>query len=128
MAYKYFPQTDADIQEMLAVAGLDSMEALYQEVPEQLKLKKEFDLPPAMSEIEVRRAFEELGKKNRPLTCFAGAGVYDHYTPAVINYIINRSEFQTSYTPYQAEISQGTLQYIFEYQTMIADLTGLDVS
>ena len=128
MAYKYFPQTEADIQEMLATAGLQSMDDLYQEVPEELKLTKEFDLPSAMSEIEVRRNFDELGKKNRPLVCFAGAGVYDRYTPAVIPYIINRSEFQTSYTPYQAEISQGTLQYIFEYQTMMADLTGLDVS
>lgn len=128
MAYKYFPQTDADIQDMLAAAGLQSMDDLYQELPEELKLTKEFDLPSAMSEIEVRRTFDELGKKNRPMVCFAGAGVYDHYTPSVIPYIINRSEFQTSYTPYQAEISQGTLQYIFEYQTMIADLTGLDVS
>lgn len=128
MAYKYFPQTDADIQEMLAAAGLQSMDDLYQEVPEELKLTEEFDLPSAMSEIEVRRTFDELGKKNRALTCFAGAGVYDRYTPAVIPYIINRSEFQTSYTPYQAEISQGTLQYIFEYQTMMTQLTGLDVS
>lgn len=128
MAYKYFPQTDADIQEMLKTAGLQSMDDLYSEVPDKLKLKKNFNLPDSMSEVEVRNFFSELGKKNQPLICFSGAGAYDHYTPSVINYIINRSEFQTSYTPYQAEISQGTLQYIFEYQTMMADLTGLDIS
>ncbi len=96
MAYKYFPQTDADIQEMLSTAGLQNMDDLYQEVPEELKLTREFDLPSAMSEIEVRRVFEELGRKNKPLVFFAGGGVYDHDTPAVINYIISRSEFQSS--------------------------------
>lgn len=128
MAYKYFPHTDEDIQEMLEVSGVSSLDALYGEVPGELKFKKEYDIPSAMSEFEIRNFFTELGKKNQSLTCFAGAGVYDHYTPSVINYITQRSEFITSYTPYQAEISQGTLQYIFEFQTMIADLTGMDIS
>jgi glycine dehydrogenase subunit 1 len=81
-----------------------------------------------MSELEVRQLFEQLGSQNRQLTCFAGAGVYDHYTPSVIPALLSRSEFLTSYTPYQAEISQGTLHYIFEYQSMMAELTGMDIS
>ena len=128
MAYKYFPHTEEDIQEMLKVAGADSLQALYDEIPEELKLKGEYNLPEAKSEEEIRREFERLGKMNTPLVCFAGAGVYDHYTPSVISYITQRSEILTSYTPYQAEISQGTLQYIFEYQTLMADLTGMDIS
>jgi glycine dehydrogenase subunit 1 len=128
MAYKYFPHTEADLKDMLRAAGVDSLEALYDDVPDQLKMHRDYNLPSAMSEIEVRRFFEELGKRNQPLTCFAGAGAYDHYTPAVISCITSRSEFLTSYTPYQAEISQGTLQYIFEYQTMMADLTGMEIS
>lgn len=113
---------------MLAVAGINSLADLYGEVPEQLKLKNGYNIPSEMSEIDIRKHFKALGDKNKQLICFAGAGVYDHYTPSVINYIAQRSEFLTSYTPYQAEISQGTLQYIFEYQTMMADLTDLDIS
>lgn len=128
MAYKYFPHTEEELKEMLKVAGVDSLEALYSEVPESLKLKKELNIPSSLSEIEVRKIFDELGKKNQQLVCFAGAGSYDHYTPSVVNYLCSRSEFSTSYTPYQAEISQGTLQYIFEFQTMMADLTGMDIS
>lgn len=128
MANKYFPQTDEDIRTMMETVGINSLDELYADVPDELKLKHEYDIPDSMSEIEVRRFFDELGKKNMPLTCFMGAGVYDHYTPSVINYITQRSEFLTSYTPYQAEISQGTLQYIFEYQTLMADLTGMDIS
>lgn len=128
MAYKYFPQTEEEIKQMLAVAGVNSLADLYGEVPEQLKLKNGYNIPSEMSEIEIRKHFKALGDKNKQLICFAGAGAYDHYTPSVINYIAQRSEFLTSYTPYQAEISQGTLQYIFEYQTLMADLTGLDIS
>ena len=91
-------------------------------------MHKALDLPSSKSELEVRGIFKNLEKKNKTLKCFAGVGAYDHYTPSIITYIANRSEFQTSYTPYQAEISQGTLQYIFEYQTMMADLTGMDIS
>lgn len=126
--HRFFPHTDEDIRQMLAVVGAKDLKDLYAEVPEQLKLNKELNLPEGMSEIEIRQRFRELTDKNKNLVCFAGAGAYDHYTPSVIPYIASRSEFCTSYTPYQAEISQGTLQYIFEFQTMMAELTGMDLS
>lgn len=128
MAYKYFPHTEADLQEMLAKVGVKSLDDLYAEVPESIRFRGDYDLPEAKSEMEVRRLFVGLGKENKLLTCFAGAGVYDHYTPAAVPNIISRSEFLTSYTPYQAEISQGTLHYIFEYQSMMAELTGMDIA
>lgn len=128
MTYKYFPHTDEDLKEMLAKVGVDSLEGLYAEVPESIRFKGDYDLPEGKSEMEVRRFFDALGSENKQLTCFAGAGTYDHYTPSVIPAIVQRSEFLTSYTPYQAEISQGTLHYIFEYQSMMAELTGMDVS
>lgn len=124
----YFPHTPADINAMLKTIGVDRIEDLFAEIPEQLKLAHELDIPTAKSESEVRHIIGEMADDNARLTCFAGGGAYDHYTPAIIPYIASRSEFSTSYTPYQAEISQGTLQYIFEYQTMMARLTGLDVS
>lgn len=107
---------------------MNSLDDLYADVPEQIRFRGEYDLPEPMSETEIRSLFDKLGEKNRRLTAFAGAGCYDHYTPAVVPNIISRSEFLTSYTPYQAEISQGTLHYIFEYQSMMAELTGMDVS
>ena len=113
---------------MLEVAGLKSMDDLYGEIPQQLLFDREFARPEAMSEVEVRRFFETLGGKNAQLACFAGAGVEDHYSPSVIAPILSRGEFLTAYTPYQPEISQGTLQYIFEYQSMICELTGMDVT
>ena len=113
---------------MLAVAGLKSMDELFGEIPQQLLFNREFNLPEAMSEVEIRNYFEALGKRNSDLVCFAGAGVEDHYSPSVIAPIISRGEFLTAYTPYQPEISQGTLQYIFEYQSMICELTGMDVT
>ncbi len=125
---RYFPHTEEDVKAMLQVIDAPTLEALYAEVPEQLKLKGELNLPSSMSEIEVRQVFAEAAAKNKQLVCFAGNGAYDHYTPSVIPYITARSEFSTSYTPYQAEISQGTLQYIFEYQSLMADLTGMEVS
>ena len=125
---KYFPHTQQDIQQMLEVAGLKSMDELFGEIPQQLLFNREFNLPEAMSEVEIRNYFEALGKRNSDLVCFAGAGVEDHYSPSVIAPIISRGEFLTAYTPYQPEISQGTLQYIFEYQSMICELTGMDVT
>ena len=113
---------------MLEVVGVNTLADLYAEVPEELKLNRDYNIPSEMSEVDIRRHFKSLGDKNKQLVCFAGGGVYDHYTPSVIGYIAQRSEFLTSYTPYQAEISQGTLQYIFEYQTLMADLTGMDIS
>ncbi len=126
--YKYFPHTDSDLQAMMDVVGVKSLDELYAEVPEQIRFRGDYQLPSEMSEIEVRQLFEQLGSQNRQLVCFAGAGVYDHYTPSVIPQLLQRSELLTSYTPYQAEISQGTLHYIFEYQSMMAELTGMDIS
>lgn len=124
----YSPHTEKDIREMLDRIGLNSLEELYSEVPEEILFKDEYDLPESKSEIETRRIFKELCNKNNVLTCFAGGGVYDHYTPAIIPKLLQRSEFLTSYTPYQAEISQGTLHYIFEFQSMMTRLTGMDIS
>ena len=126
--FSYFPHTDGDIQAMLSRIGVASMDDLYADVPEGLLYKGEYDLPSARSEQEVRNWFEALDAKNTKLKVFVGAGAYDHYTPAVVPAITSRSEFLTAYTPYQAEISQGTLRYIFEYQSMVCELTGMDVS
>ena len=128
MAFKYFPHTPEDIDEMLSHVGVKTLDDLFADIPEQIRFKGDYDLPAAMSEIEVRRFFDGLCRNDSLLVCFAGAGVYDHYTPSLIPYIVERSEFLTSYTPYQAEISQGTLQYIFEYQSMMTRLTGMDIS
>ena len=127
-AFQYFPHTEDDVRTMLSRIGVGSMDDLYSDVPKDFIFKGEYDLPDAMSEDEVRGFFESLDAKDVKLKVFAGQGVYDHYTPSVVPYIISRSEFLTAYTPYQAEISQGTLRYIFEYQSMICALTGLDVS
>lgn len=126
--FKYFPHTDDDIRQMLDIIGVKSLDDLYAEIPEELKLNRKLDIPSQKSEIEIRNIIQDMSAKNRQLTCFAGLGVYDHYTPSLVPYLASRSEFSTSYTPYQAEISQGTLLYIFEYQTMMARLTGMDIS
>ena len=126
--FSYFPHTEDDIRAMLDRIGVSSLDDLYADVPEKFIYKEEYDLPDAMSEQQVRDFFLSLDKKNVQLKVFAGAGAYDHYTPSVVPYICSRSEFLTAYTPYQAEISQGTLRYIFEYQSMICSLTGMDVS
>ena len=126
--YKCFPHTEDDLRAMLSTVGIDSVDALYAQIPESIRFQGDYQLPLAMSELEVRQLFEQLGSQNRQLTCFAGYGVYDHYMPSAIPSLLQRSEFLTSYTPYQAEISQGTLHYIFEYQSMMAELTGMDIS
>lgn len=126
--FSYFPHTEDDIKSMLERIGVVSLDDLYSDVPDKFIYRGEYDLPDAMSEQQVRSFFESLDKKDLHLKVFAGAGAYDHYTPSVIPYICSRSEFLTAYTPYQAEISQGTLRYIFEYQSMICALTGMDVS
>lgn len=127
MASRYFPHTPDDVRHMLDKCGASSLADLYNDVPDELLLKRPYDLPESMSEPEVKAWFDAAFSRCSSLTCFAGAGSYDHYTPAAINAILSRSEFLTAYTPYQPEISQGTLQYIFEYQSMMASLTGLDV-
>ena len=126
--FQYFPHTDEDIRAMLDRIGVNSLDDLYADVPQDCLYKGDYDLPDSMTEQQVRDYFEGLAAKNPRMKVFAGAGAYDHYTPAVILYITQRSEFITAYTPYQCEISQGTLRYIFEYQSMICALTGMDVS
>lgn len=124
----YFPQTEEDIRVMLDRIGVGSLDDLYSDVPADCLYKGEYDLPEAMSEQQVRDFFESLAARNSRLKVFVGQGAYDHYVPSVIPYITSRSEFLTAYTPYQCEISQGTLRYIFEWQSMICRLTGMDVS
>ena len=126
--HPYIPHTPDDIRQMLDAVGMKSLDDLYADVPQDFIYKGEYDLPDAMSEEDVRRHFEALAARNARMVCFAGQGWYDHCTPAVIPYLTQRSEFLTAYTPYQPEISQGTLRYIFEYQSMICALTGLEVS
>ncbi|MCM1483403.1 MAG: aminomethyl-transferring glycine dehydrogenase subunit GcvPA [Muribaculaceae bacterium] len=128
MTHRYFPHTREEIDLMLQRCGVATLDDLYADVPAELRLTQGYDLPQQMSEKEIRDYFHALGARNRTLTCFAGAGYYDHYQPAIVQSLISRSEFLTAYTPYQPEISQGTLQYIFEYQSMMATLTGMDVS
>ena len=128
MNYKYFPHTNEDLQAMMEKVGVKDLDGLYAQIPESIRFRGDYKIPSEMSEMEVRQLFEKLGSLNKQLTCFAGMGVYDHYTPSIIPQLLQRSEFLTSYTPYQAEISQGTLHYIFEYQSMMAELTGMDIS
>lgn len=131
MMHPYIPTTHEDEQEMLKVIGRESIEELFSDIPEEFRLSRELNLPGSKSELEVSSYLNSLAKQNRSLsemTCFLGAGAYDHYIPTIVDELISRSEFYTSYTPYQPEISQGTLQYIFEYQTLICNLTGMDVA
>ena len=123
---KYIPHTPDDIRQMLDKIGVNSIDDLFADIPESVRLQKEYELPEAMSEEEIRAYFKALGEQNQQQVIFAGGGAYDHYTPSAIDALLSRSEFLTAYTPYQPEISQGTLQYIFEYQSHICELTGMD--
>jgi len=126
--HKFIPNTKNDILEMLEVIGVKDVNDLFLDIPEEFRLTNELDLQSGMSEIELRKHIFNVANKNKSideLTCFLGAGAYDHYKPSVINAIASRSEFYTAYTPYQPEISQGTLRIIFEYQTMMSGLTGM---
>lgn len=126
----YLPNTEQDYKEMLAAIGVKSFDELVKEVPASLREKK-MKIPPGMSEPEVLKLMAQLSGKNKDgqgVLNFIGAGAYEHYIPTVVNHLAGRSEFYTAYTPYQPEASQGTLQAIFEYQTLMAELTGLDVS
>lgn len=125
----YLSITDAQRKEMLDALGLDSLDEMYAAAPNELILKSELKLPSGKSELEVLRTMEALASKNKVFpTVFRGAGAYRHYIPAIVNSVVSKETFVTAYTPYQAEISQGILQAIFEYQTMICELTGMDVS
>lgn len=125
----YVPSTEEQRREMLKAIGLTDYRELYRDVPENMILNRPLDLPEGRSEMEVRDAMAKMAAKNTVFsTVLRGAGAYDHYIPAIVKYIPAKEEFLTAYTPYQAEISQGILQSIFEYQTMIAELTGMDAS
>lgn len=129
--FPYIPVTPDEEKEMLNSIGLDSVDQLFSDIPDEIKLKRKLNINDSLSEIEVRKILRNLSNENKSVNsmpCFLGAGAYDHYIPAVVNNIISRSEYYTAYTPYQAEISQGTLQTIFEYQSMICELTGMDAS
>ncbi|MFA7126371.1 MAG: glycine dehydrogenase, partial [Bacilli bacterium] len=126
--FKYFPHTPEDIQSMLDTIGVSSLDDLFAGIDLDLRKVKEFDLPSAQSEYEVRQTIKNLANHNQTFVSFLGAGSYDPFTPSVVPALTSRQEFLTSYTPYQAEISQGTLQYIFEFQSMMAELTGMDVA
>ena len=123
----YLPAAAAERAAQYAALGLSGPEALYRDVPESVRLTAPLNLPPPQSELEARRTLEALAEQNlRFRTILRGAGAYDHYIPAAVSRIASKEEFVTAYTPYQAEISQGVLQSIFEFQTMICELTGLD--
>ena len=125
----YIPSTPAERLEMLKAIGLNDFKDLYRDVPASMYLDKPLNIPEGMSELEVSRAMSEMAAKNTMFnTILRGAGAYDHYIPSIVKYIPAKEEFLTAYTPYQAEMSQGILQSIFEYQTMICELTGMDVS
>src|SRR6266536_449108 len=128
---RYTSATDADRAEMLAKIGVERIDDLFADIPEDVRLGRELDLPAGRSESEVYEELSGLAGRNvhaeREVT-FLGAGMYDHYVPAIVDSIVQRSEFLTPYTPYQPEISQGTLQVMFEFQTAISELTGLPVS
>ena len=125
----YIPSTPQEREEMLHALGLQDFRDLYRDVPQEMYLDGGPDIPAGMSECEVNRAVSAMAAKNRVFsTVLRGAGAYDHYIPSIVKFIPNKEEFLTAYTPYQAEMSQGVLQSIFEYQTMICELTGMDVS
>ncbi|NLP44758.1 MAG: aminomethyl-transferring glycine dehydrogenase subunit GcvPA [Peptococcaceae bacterium] len=128
---RYISNTEGQQREMLQEIGFSKLEDLFQDIPDQVRLKRNYKLPAPLSEMELLSHLKELAKRNKSLEenpCFLGAGVYDHYIPTVIDSLVSRQEFYTVYTPYQPEISQGTLQAIFEFQTMMCELTGLDVA
>lgn len=125
---RYIPNTNADIEGMLQNIGILRIEDLFVDIPESVRLDRDLNIPQAMSEIELIPHMREIAAKNQTVednSCFLGAGAYDHFIPSAIDHIVSRAEFYTSYTPYQPEVSQGTLQAIFEYQTMICELTGM---
>ncbi|HUT53657.1 MAG TPA: aminomethyl-transferring glycine dehydrogenase subunit GcvPA [bacterium] len=124
----YTPHTEDDVKEMLRRIGAERLEDLWKAVPERIRLKRPLDLPPSLGEAELMRAVKKLAAENTDAgraACFLGGGTYHHYIPPAIDQLISRAEFYTAYTPYQPEISQGTLQAIFEFQTMVCELTGM---
>lgn len=131
MMHRYMPMTEADREEMLNVIGISSVDELFADIPESVRFTKDLDIKKAKSESALMKELSRAAAKNadsKQYASFLGAGVYDHYKPIVVDHVISRSEFYTAYTPYQPEISQGELQAIFEFQTMICELTGMDLA
>lgn len=131
MKYRYLPTTDQDKREMFETLGIQSIEELFSDIPEEVRFKRELNVSTALSEPELVSYFQGLSNKNANFSThvnFLGAGVYQHYIPSVVNHMLLRGEFFTAYTPYQPEISQGELQAIFEFQTMVCELTGMEVA
>ena len=129
--YRYLPDTEQDKKEMLDLLNMSSIEELFADIPSELRLKGELNIPEADSEPTLIKKMKKLAARNinaDQYPTFLGAGTYDHYIPSVVDHMISRSEFYTAYTPYQPEISQGELQAIFEFQTMVSELTGMDVA
>jgi glycine dehydrogenase subunit 1 len=125
----YLSLTDADREAMLATIGVETIDELFRDIPAGVRFAGELDVPPALTEVELQRHLEELAGRNVvDEVCFLGAGVYDHHVPALVDAVLQRGELLTAYTPYQPEMSQGVLQAVFEYQTAICELTGMDVS
>ncbi|MBU5466380.1 aminomethyl-transferring glycine dehydrogenase subunit GcvPA [Virgibacillus sp. MSJ-26] len=131
MEFRYLPMTDADKREMLEEIGVESTDELFSEIPEKVRFKGELNLKNPVNEVELKKELTHMSNKNANLkeySSFLGAGVYDHFIPSVVDHVISRSEFYTAYTPYQPEISQGELQAIFEFQTMVSELTGMEIA
>src|SRR5690625_4888925 len=131
MGLRYLPMTEDDKQAMLDEIGIASTEELFSDIPKEIRFNGEYNLKAPPSEYDLKKELSTLANKNANLneyTSFLGAGVYQHFIPSVVDHIISRSEFYTAYTPYQPEISQGELQAIFEFQTMICELTGMDIA
>ncbi|MCD4826469.1 MAG: aminomethyl-transferring glycine dehydrogenase subunit GcvPA [Acholeplasmataceae bacterium] len=126
--HKYLPHTKDEIKEMLKVVKASSIDELFCSIPEGLRLKNDYQIPSQLGDWELTKHMNDLASENKELLIFRGAGSYDHYTPSAVKALVSRQEFLTSYTPYQPEVAQGTLQYIFEYQSMVCELTGMDVS
>ncbi|CAN0370751.1 unnamed protein product, partial [Discosporangium mesarthrocarpum] len=128
---RYLPLTEADRRDMLGVIGAPSVDSLFSDVPDSVHLSEPVDLPAHQGELEVERALSAMAAENvaaGSVPFFLGAGAYRHHVPASVDHLIQRGEFLTSYTPYQPEVSQGTLQYLFEFQTQVALITGMDVA
>jgi glycine dehydrogenase subunit 1 len=127
---RYIPNSPEERAEMLEQIGVPSTEKLFESIPENLRLQGHLNVPAAMSELELLKRFDEMGSRNQAAQriSFLGGGAYSHYTPTIVDHLISRSEFFTAYTPYQPEISQGTLQAIFEFQTLVCQLTGMDIA
>jgi glycine dehydrogenase subunit 1 len=125
---RYLPKSDSERQEMLAACGMQTRDELFAHLPEDVVLHRPLNLPPGISEYEIVEYFQARAAENASYPSFLGAGVYRHFRPVVVDTVVSRGEFLTSYTPYQAEIAQGTLTTIFEFQTMICQLTGMDVA